>query len=131
MKALNLPLPHADVNHFVDQCLPFSLFEQVAEVLSLSDAMLGQYLGIPPCTLSRMASAGHFSASESLNLLALIRVLYSAYGLFEGDAQAVRVFLTSPARSLNSKTPLEVLRAGGKASIVLDVIGRLEHGIPL
>lgn len=116
---------------FVDHCLPFSLFEQVAEVLSLSDAMLGQYLEIPPCTLSRMASAGHFSASESRSLAALIRVLYAAYDLFEGDVQAVRIFLTSPARALNSKTPLEVLSTEGGAIAVTNLIGRLENGIPI
>lgn len=68
--------------------------------------------------------------SESRNLAALIRVLYAAYGLFEGDVQAVRLFLTSPARSLNSKTPLEVLSLEEGAIAVIDLIGRIENGIP-
>jgi len=42
MKALSLPLADTLDHDFVDHCLPLSLFEQVAAVLSLSDAMLGQ-----------------------------------------------------------------------------------------
>jgi len=97
MKDLNLALPDTVDCDFVDHCLPFSLFEQVAEVLSLDRARLGKYLQIPTCTLSRTTGAGHFSMSESRSLAALIRVLYEAYGLFEGDLQAVRLFLTSPS----------------------------------
>lgn len=130
MKALNLPLADTVDHDFVDHCLPVSLFEQVAEVLSLDRAILGKYLQIPTCTLSRTAGAGHLSVSESRNLAALIRVLYAAYGLFEGDVQAVRLFLTSPARSLNSKTPLEVLSLEEGAIAVIDLIGRIENGIP-
>ncbi|ALI04021.1 DUF2384 domain-containing protein [Pseudomonas sp. FW306-02-F02-AA] len=129
MKALNLPLPDTVINDFVDHCLPFSLFEQMAEVLSLSDAMLGKYLQIPTCTLSRTAGAGHFSVSESRKPTALIRVLNAANELFEGDVQAVRLFLTSPSRSLNSKPPLEVLSAEGGDIAVTDLIGRLENGV--
>ena len=131
MKDLNLPLPDAMDHDFVEHCLPFSLFEQVAEVLSLGSEILGKYLAIPARTLSRTAVAGHLSVSESRKLAALISMLYAAYGLFEGDVQAVRLFLTSPARSLNSKTPLEVLSTEEGAIAVTDLIGRLESGIPI
>ncbi|URM26399.1 DUF2384 domain-containing protein [Pseudomonas frederiksbergensis] len=131
MKALDLPLADTEINDFFDLCLPFSLLEQMAEVLTLSDAMLGQYLQIPTCTLTRTAGAGHFSVSESRKLTALISVLNAANELFEGDVEAVRLFLTSPSRSLNSKPPLEVLSTEGGAIVVTDLIGRLENGIPL
>lgn len=131
MKALNLPLPDAEVNNLIDHGLPLSLFEQVAEVLSLSDAMLGQYLGMPPCTLLRMASAGLLSVSESGRLAALIHVLHVTNELFESDAQAAMVFLTSPACALNSKIPLDLLCTESGAIVVTDLIGRLEHGIPI
>lgn len=131
MKDLNIPLADTEINDFVDLCLPFSLFEQMAEVLSLSDAMLSQYLQIPTCTLTRTVGVGRFSVNESRKLTALIRVLNAANELFEGDVQAVRLFLTSPSRSLNSKPPLEVLSTEGGAIAVTDLIGRLENGIPL
>ncbi|KAB0483855.1 putative toxin-antitoxin system antitoxin component, TIGR02293 family [Pseudomonas reinekei] len=131
MKALNLPSADALDHDFVGHCLPLSLFEQVAEVLSLDGKILGKYLAIPTCTLSRTAGAGHLSVSESRKLAALIRMLYAACSLFEGDVQASRVFLTSPARSLNSKTPLETLSTEEGAIAVTDLIGRLEHGIPI
>ena len=95
MKALNLPLADAEVNYFEDHCLSFSMFEQLAGVLPLDGEILGKYLAIPKCTLSRVAGAGHFSVSESRNLAALIRVLIAANELFEGDVQAAKLFLSS------------------------------------
>jgi len=130
MKALNLPLADADVNYFEDHCLSFSMFEQLAGVLPLDGEILGKYLAIPKCTLSRVAGAGHFSVSESRNLAALIRVLIAANELFEGDVQAAKLFLTSPSFGLNSKTPMEVLNTECGVIAVTDLIGRLEHGIP-
>jgi putative toxin-antitoxin system antitoxin component (TIGR02293 family) len=100
-------------------------------VLPLDGEILGKYLAIPKCTLSRAAGAGHFSVSESRNLAALIRVLIAANELFEGDVQAAELFLTSPSFGLNSKTPMEVLNTECGVIAVTDLIGRLEHGIPI
>ncbi len=128
---MNLPLLGAEASDFVDHCLPLGLFEQLVDLLSLDAKILGKYAGIPPHTLSRMANAGLFTVNESKNLAALIRVLNAAIKLFEGDVQATRAFLTSPSPSLNSKTPLEVLSVGEGSMAVTDLIGRLEHGIPI
>jgi len=78
-----------------------------------------------------MAGAGHLSVSESRSLAELIRVLNVVNEFFDGDVQAVRLFLTSPARSLNSKTPMEVLSTKCGVIAVIELIGRLEHGIHL
>lgn len=67
---------------------------------------------------------------ESRRLYGLIVALQASCELFEGDVQAARSFLCSPLRCFNSKTPLEMLITEEGTSAVIDLIGRLEHGIP-
>ncbi|MGE8188351.1 antitoxin Xre/MbcA/ParS toxin-binding domain-containing protein [Pseudomonas sp. NPDC086278] len=106
-----------------------SSFQALADLLCLDEKTLGMYLGISAETLVKRAKTGLFSVRESTRLDALIAVVQSAVELFEGDVQAGAVFLCSPSRAFNSKAPLEMLNAGGDARAVIDLIGRLEHGI--
>lgn len=128
---LNLHSPGAECHDLVQHCIPFSSLDQLADILCMDGETLGKYLSISPKTLSRRAKAGHFSLRENERLYALIAVVQASYELFEGDVQAASRFLSSPLRGLNSKTPLEMLNTGGKSSTVIDLIGRLENGIPL
>lgn len=62
----------------------------------------------------------------------LRRVTYiyrAAIQLFEGDRRMARRWLRRPSRALGGDTPLEYLRTDAGAEEVLDLIGRLEHGV--
>ncbi|WP_150658062.1 antitoxin Xre/MbcA/ParS toxin-binding domain-containing protein [Pseudomonas fluorescens] len=110
--------------------MPFSSFHHLADMLRMDDETLGMCIKIPPEKLSRRAKTGLFSLRESQCIYALITAVDASCELFEGDVQAAATFLRSPARHFNSKTPLEMLITGGDSSAVIDLIGRLEHGIP-
>jgi putative toxin-antitoxin system antitoxin component (TIGR02293 family) len=128
---LHLPLPGFELHNSIRRKMPYASFDLLADTLFMDGEALGRCLGISPKTLLNGAKTGHFSSRESERLYALITVLQASCGLFEGDAQTASKFLISPLRGLNSKTPLELLRKRGEAEVVIDLIGRLENGIPL
>jgi putative toxin-antitoxin system antitoxin component (TIGR02293 family) len=111
--------------------MPWTSFGLLAKTLSMDGAMLGKSMDISPDTLRRRERAGHFSLRESERLYALVTVLQATCELFEGDVPAANRFLSSPLRGLNSQIPLEALGTGGDHGEVLELIGRLENGIPL
>ena len=129
--ALRLPLPGTEFHNSIRHKMPYASFDRLADTLFIDGESLGRCLGISPKTLLNGAKTGHFSSRESERLYTLIAVLQASCQLFEGDVQTASRFLISPLRGLNSRAPLEVLRTMGGAGDVVDLIGRLENGIPL
>ncbi|MFJ3368002.1 antitoxin Xre/MbcA/ParS toxin-binding domain-containing protein [Pseudomonas sp. NPDC086251] len=56
-------------------------------------------------------------------------VFEQALSLFEDNVAAATESMSSPARGLGSKRPLEMLRTRVESNAVLDLIGRLQRGI--
>lgn len=108
----------------------YAPFQSLAIMLGVDEETFGGDLRISPELISKRAKTGFFSLRESKRLYALIAVVQASCDLFEGDVQAAATFLRSPSRGFNSKSPLEMLLTGGNSSAVIDLIGRLEHGIP-
>lgn len=127
--AVRVSLPGNELHDFPRRQISYSSFQALADLLCVDEKTLGMYLGISAETLVKRAKTGLFSVRESTRLDALITVVQSSVELFEGDVEAAATFLRSPSRAFNSKAPLEMLDAGGDASAVIDLIGRLEHGI--
>jgi putative toxin-antitoxin system antitoxin component (TIGR02293 family) len=67
---------------------------------------------------------------ESDRLVRAARVFSQAVGLFEGDGNAARQWLTVPQPALGGSTPWEYAATDLGAREVEGLIGRLEHGIP-
>ncbi|WP_416359237.1 antitoxin Xre/MbcA/ParS toxin-binding domain-containing protein [Ectopseudomonas khazarica] len=61
----------------------------------------------------------------------MARVLGSALKLFAFSATETARWLTSPAMAAGMKSPLELLQPTNGHRIVLNLIGRIEYGLPL
>lgn len=127
---VNLPSPGVELHDVVRRRMPFPSFQFLAEMLCIDEELLGKHMGISSELLSNATAAGFFSVCESIRLYGLIVALQASCELFEGDVQAANAFLRSPLRCFKSKAPLEMLITEEGASAVIDLIGRLEHGIP-
>lgn len=127
---VNLPSPGTELHDVIRRRMPFPSFRFLAEMLCIDEDLLGKRMGISSELLSNATTVGFFSLWESRRLYGLIVALQASFELFEGDAQAARAFLRSPLRCFNSKAPLEMLITEEGTSAVIDLIGRLEHGIP-
>ena len=102
--------------------------DSVIKAVHLSQAELGNTLGIPERTLARRKKEGVLSTEESAKLLRLARTLRRASEVFE-DVAAALDWLKSPNRALGGVTPLSLLDTELGAENVLDVLGRIEHGV--
>lgn len=126
---LGVPARGAQLYAALRAGLPYEVFERLAQYTDLNRSALAIHLGIAPATLQRRLKMRQFNAEESDRLFRLAAVYKAALDLFEGDAEATRRWLAEPVRGLGNYQPLEMLATSAEAQAVLDLIGRLEHGV--
>jgi len=109
--------------------MPFSVFKKLAAASGLEQKALARYVAIPPATLQRRAKADRFSLEESDRLYRFAEVLNATVELFEGDQDQAGVWLLSSLRGLGGRRPVDMIATSAETEAVLDLIGRLEHGV--
>lgn len=108
--------------------LPGRGLERLLESLGLSQAEFCTALDIPERTLARRLNEGRLTPGESEKVLRLARVWERAIAVFSGET-AARDWLKSANPALENETPLSLLHADLGADAVLDLLGRIEHGV--
>lgn len=109
--------------------LPYTVYDRIAELAELDKKEVAALMHLAPATLARRAKAGRFNREEGDKFYRLTEVLHAANELFEGDIHAANQWLKKPARGLGGKKPLEMLTTSAESEAVLNLIGRLEHGV--
>lgn len=121
----------AELHSRVREGLSFETFERLRRVLDLPASRAAELLQIPQRTLARRKEAKKFEPEESDRLIRLSRLVGLALQLFEGDLEEMRSWLEAPHTALANQPPLEFATTEVGAREVENLIGRLEHGIPL
>ena len=109
--------------------LPYSVYNRVAVVASMEKAEIAAILHLAPATLSRRAKENRFKVDEGDKFFRLAELIDVATTLFEGDEVKAVEWLKKPARGLGNKRPIDMAATSAEAKEVLDLIGRLEHGV--
>ncbi|MGH8194062.1 MAG: type II RES/Xre toxin-antitoxin system antitoxin [Woeseiaceae bacterium] len=122
------PRSRLDWIEVIRRGIPARAVESLQEKVKLSQVELARILGIPERTLARRKREGVLTAEESAKLLRLARVFGRADEVFE-DADAALDWLRSSNASLAGKTPLGLLDTEIGSEAVLDILGRIEHGV--
>ena|SRR5437867_1157517 len=115
----------------VEKGLPYSALLRFQRGLALSLEQVAEVVSIKPRTLTRRKERGRLQPEESDRLLRASRIFAQALQLFEGDVAAARRWLNSPQISLAGARPLDMIKTDIAAREVENLIGRLEHGIPV
>ena len=113
----------------VREGLPVDSVEKLAEQLQLTSASVQRYLKLSKQTYARRRRKGRLSADESDRVVRYANLFRGAVQLL-GDASAAAQWLCAPAPSLNGETPMDHATTEFGARDVMQLIGRLEHGIP-
>ncbi|MFC1575770.1 antitoxin Xre/MbcA/ParS toxin-binding domain-containing protein [Gemmatimonadota bacterium] len=121
----------AELHSRLEEGLSYESLERLRRVLDFPLSRISELLQIPPRTLARRKEAKRLQPDESDRLVRLSRLIGLALQLFEGDLASTRSWLTAPHAALAGETPLEFATTGVGAREVENLIGRLEHGIPL
>jgi putative toxin-antitoxin system antitoxin component (TIGR02293 family) len=109
--------------------LPFDVLDRVSRAYGLTQRTMAQLLGIVPRTLQRRRAAGSLDAWESERLYRYIRLYRLAITVFDDDPDSARQFLTEAQPSLGGEVPIEMARSEYGASEVMDILGRIDHGV--
>lgn len=128
-EAIGIPARGARLHQALRDGIPYTVYKQLVSVAGLEHQKLAKYLVIAPATLRRRAKAGKFKVEESDRLYRFAEVLKAAIDLFEGDREQAVDWLSSPVRGLGERRPVDMLATSAEAKAVLDLIGRLEHGV--
>jgi putative toxin-antitoxin system antitoxin component (TIGR02293 family) len=114
----------------VSEGFPYGVLEHFRENIGLSAGEVADLVQINPRTLSRRKREGRLHADESDRVLRLSRVYGRTLGLFGGDLGKARHWLSTPKVALGGESPLDYSRVDVGAQEVVDLIGRIEYGIP-
>ena len=108
--------------------LDYAAFEAVARAVDGTTDELASSVGVARRTLDRRRLSRKLDRDTSERLVRLASVAARAQEVL-GDAVTMRRWLRSPNRALAGQTPFSLLDTEQGAQIVLDVLGRLEHGV--
>ncbi|MNF28435.1 hypothetical protein D3C84_91110 [compost metagenome] len=126
---LGLPSRGTRLHDLVREGLPFEFLERIARLLQVQLGVIAKAICMSPTTLARRAKAGRFNTLESDRLVALVTLFDEALSLLENDKAAATEWMSSPARGLGSKCPIDMLGTRVETKAVFDLIGRLERGV--
>jgi putative toxin-antitoxin system antitoxin component (TIGR02293 family) len=110
--------------------LPIAEFDTLRQLLGLTVEGLAERIGISIATLSRRRQSGQpLDAGRSDRVVRFARLFRLATELHDGDEEAARLWLRTPARALEGENPLDhaATEAGAREDEAL--IGRLEYGV--
>ncbi|MGE0625363.1 MAG: antitoxin Xre/MbcA/ParS toxin-binding domain-containing protein [Pseudomonadales bacterium] len=114
----------------IRQGLTVQKVDLLSERLRVSKADALRLIGLPRQTFNRRKAAGRLTAEESDRVVRYAELIARAIDLM-GDEAAAATWLSTPAPSLGNDTPLDHATTELGAREVLQLIGRLEHGIPV
>jgi putative toxin-antitoxin system antitoxin component (TIGR02293 family) len=117
-----------DLHHAAERGLPARVIEMLGKSLNASREDLLNALALSPRTLIRRQKEGALSSEESDRVLRLARVAAQAEEVLGGREDAVN-WLHRANRSLGGHKPLDLVRTDAGSELVVDVLGRLEHGV--
>ena len=117
-----------DMIVILKQGLPADAFDKLRDRLKVSDHLLSNIVQISKRTLNRRRQDGRLKTDESERVLRIARVYDKALEVFESE-EAVEAWLKKPARGLGQKIPLEYSDTDLGAQEVVNLLGRIEHGV--
>lgn len=98
--------------------------------LALSIEEMAGLLGMSTRTLGRRLEGGKLTAEESDRLYRYARLFERAVEVL-GSEEKARVWLKKEQWALGSRVPLKIAQYGPGAREITDLLGRIEHGIPV
>lgn len=110
-------LPVASLTHLVEEFHP-----------SLSPQSIFAVVGTKPALHGEEPHRERLSASQSERLVRLARLAVRAREAL-GDRDIAYQWLGKPNRALEGRRPVELLDTDDGATVVQDVLGRIEHGV--
>ena len=102
--------------------------KNLADYLSVSLRQLADLLPISERTIQRYTAKKTFSRVVSEQILQMAEVAAKGTEVF-GDRDRFLAWMRHPNKALGNKAPMSLLNSRFGAEMVLDELGRMEHGV--
>ncbi|OLO08373.1 antitoxin [Salinicola sp. MH3R3-1] len=126
---IGLPARGRRLHEVLHEGLEYRVYPRLAQMSGIEQKALAGYVAIPSATLNRRAKSGRFKMAESDRLYRFAELFKATLDLFEGDADGARAWLLDPNIGLGGRRPVEMSATSAEYQTVLNLIGRLEHGV--
>jgi len=125
-----LPPRGLELTRMLEAGLPVAVIDDIRHWSAMSRAEIMKVTGINERNIARRKSAGKsLSPDESERIARFVRVMDAAVQLFGGNKEDATQWLSRPVKGLGNIAPITLLATESGALDVLDLIGRLEHGV--
>lgn len=122
------PKTEFDLIALVRKGVPYRALASAKAALEVSNDDLSKFLNLKKRTLARRRGEERLTADESERLVRLARVAARAEEVL-GDRPAALRWIRKPNRALGGASPIELLDTDLGLDAVLNVLGRIEHGV--
>lgn len=126
---IGIPSRGVELHQAVSEGFDFAVAKRLTETTGLPAATILISLKIPPASYERRRQEGRFKPQESDRLYRFAEAFHSAVELFDGDEEAARDWMEKPAIGLGGRRPMDMLKTSAEFESLMDLIGRLEHGV--
>lgn len=117
-----------DLIELGDEGVTKDALAHLARYLSFSMSQMASLLPVTERTLQRYTPTKHFNRIVSEQILQIAEVAAKGTQVFE-DKENFLAWMNHPNKALDGKTPLSLLNSRFGAELVLDELGRMEHGV--
>ncbi len=107
--------------------IPRKSIDMLAEQMQLSVYQLAECLHISKRTLQRYKSSDFLTSHLSDQVIQISKVFNRAVEVFE-DRENAALWLKEKNVALGNNTPIDLLDTTSGIDMILDVLGRIEHG---
>jgi len=108
--------------------VPKASLQRLARYMDSSTSKMATFLPVTERTIQRYAPEDYFNRVVSEYILHIAEVMAKGTEVFE-DKSAFMHWLAQPNTALGSRTPKSLLDSRFGTDMVLDELGRIEHGV--
>lgn len=101
---------------------------KLAELLSLPVNELAELLPVTKRTIQRYDNSEKFKSDVSEHVILIAEVILKGLEVFE-NGNSLKKWLKAPNKGLADISPIKLLDTGFGAQMVMDELGRVEHGV--
>jgi len=117
-----------DMVDLIEQGLTKEAAMHLAKALSITNKRLAELLPISKRTLERYHAKKHLDRATSQQLISLARLTARGFEVFGDPAKFVE-WMNAPCTALGERAPISLIATQVGIEMVLDEIGRIEHGV--
>ena len=130
MTTLNIPQDPLSAHLWIIAGVAPGIIPRLAELMSTDSGLICRLAGISRSTVARKLRIGApLSISQGARVYGVVQALDAALSLNKNDTAKALSWLNRPAWGLGGVAPAELLKTPMGVQAVVNLVGRIQHGV--